>query len=257
MESGYLYVASGEKYLKEAERSASSLREHTVKHPIALITDQLFQSSSFDHILKTDLPDPSLNPKNGYLVKMVGMLQSPFSKTLFVDTDTFFCDACDELFDVLDYFDLMICHDYQEHTFAKPNGRELTGFNTYNTGVIAFRNTNQTESFLNQWIEIFKKKIDDYWSDQPAFMEALLFQELKTYSLQTIYNFRFNQFLPISQGKVKVLHGRHEDMRGIGKILNQSTNHRSWDPRDWRCRSWQDLPSARERLSKLLSKFGL
>jgi hypothetical protein len=250
---GYLFVATGDQYLREAEFSANSLLQHSPNLPIALITDQKsFQSDCFDQIIYIDFPNLEKNKKMAYATKILGMINSPYEKTIFIDTDTFFCDHTNELFDVLDYFDLMICHDYQEHTFALVNGTEMKGYHTYNTGVIAFKKSKIVGDFLESWLTIFNEKIDSYWSDQPAFMEALLYANIKTYSLQTIYNFRFNQYLPISNGKVKILHGRHPNMESIGTILNAHNHHRSWDPRDWKCRSWEDKPSLKESVRRLI-----
>lgn len=251
---GYLYVAKGKKYIQEAINSAKSLKNNAPHYPVCLITDEDISPNIFDQIINIRFTYDD-NPKYGYLTKIQGMLESPYKKTFFVDTDTYFLENCDELFEINKYFDLMICHDYQENSYALVNGNELRGYHTYNTGVIVFDKNSKVIEFLQNWANIFIGKMDQYWSDQPAFMEALLYSDIKTYSLQTLYNFRFNQFLPISHKKVKILHGRHSDLEGIGKLINNSTEHRSWDPRKWTVHSWFNKKTFRERIYALKTQI--
>src|SRR5690606_25948890 len=159
-----------------------------------------------------------------------------FEKTIFIDTDTYFCDNCDELFNILEYFDFLICHDYMEVTYALVNNTPLEGYRSYNSGVIAFKKSFVSQSFIEDWKKRFTS--NSYIGDQPAFMESMLYSNAKIYSLQTNYNFRFNQFLTVPNGKVKILHGRHKNMAEIGKIINSRMDHRVWDPIAWTCRGW-------------------
>jgi hypothetical protein len=145
----------------------------------------------FSLVLVRPINDNIQEVRMGYLSKIKGILETPYEQTIFIDTDTFFCDTCDELFRVIYFFIVLIYHDYQETSFAQIDGSDLKGLNTYNTGVIVYNSSDRVMSFLNDWATIFKDGMDDYWSDQPAFMKALLYHPINTYSLQTIYNFRF------------------------------------------------------------------
>lgn len=257
MKRGYIYTAFGEKYLKEATDSALSLKSCSPSYPIALVTnDQNFNHSVFDEIIVEKIPFDRYTEKIGFLSKIYFLSKSPYDYTLFVDTDTYHCDNSDELFELLDFFDLLISHDYNESSFATLNDYNLSGYRTYNTGVIGYRSNPAVKKFLEKWLSCFILKLKEYWSDQPAFMEALLSSDIKTYSLQTIYNFRFNQFKTISNGYVKVLHGRSDDFQSIASILNQSNEHRSWDPVAWKCRSWSKinlLISIKLKVKKLIT----
>jgi hypothetical protein len=248
LDQGYLYVASGEKYVLEAERSAISLLSHNSQAQICLVTSQNYEGEVFSNVKFLEFSVDGDLRQAGFLFKILGIMESPFNRTIFLDTDTFLCDSCDELFDLLSYFDLLICHDYQEDTYALLDDRPIRGYNTYNSGVIAYSKNRSIMAFFKSWLETYQFNRDKYWGDQPAFMKALLQADIKTYSLQTIYNFRINQFLTISHGNVKILHGRHSDLVGIERIINESTDHRSWDPRAWRCRSWSAKKSFSERI---------
>ncbi len=257
MKKGYIYTAFGEKYLKESVDSALSLKKCNPSYPIALITnDPNFNHSVFDEIIVEKLPFDRNAEKIGFRSKIYFLSKSPYDYTLFVDTDTYHCDNSDELFELLDFFDILISHGYNESSFATLDNYKLSGYRTYNTGVIGFRNNPAVKTFLKKWLSCFTIKIKEYWSDQPAFMEALLLSDLKTYSLQTIYNFRFSQFKTISNGYVKIIHGRSNDFPAIASKLNQSSNHRCWDPVAWKCRSWNDknlLISTKLKTKKLIT----
>lgn len=236
---GYLYVATGNTFIEEAERSAQSLLKLQPGAEICLVCDQPYAGNIFHNVVQHRLVCQEGHKKYGYLYKISGLLQSPFDKTLYIDTDTYFTDNCAELFTLLNYFDLMICHDYMETSFAIVDNQQIDGYHTYNTGVIPFNASKNINSFIENWFTIFERKIDEYWSDQPAFMEALLTSKIKSYSLQTNYNFRFKQFLTVSTGKVKILHGRHPDIELLANKLNHELNHRAWDPKMWTLRSWK------------------
>ena len=238
MSTGFLYVAVGDDYFHEAEKSARSLRIVSPQAQICLVTNSNLKSEFFDIILPIE--EVNFDGKRGYISKAYGMKVTPYQKTVFVDTDTFFAGSADELFKILDYFDLAIAHDYMEDSLAIVNEGPLDGFRTYNTGVLVFNKSESFQVFLDSWINCYLRQIDVYWSDQPALMEALLYTQLKTYSLQTNYNFRFNQFLTIPNGKVKILHGRHKSPLEIANILNVSEEHRSWDPKLWSLHGWKE-----------------
>ena len=54
-------------------------------------------------------------PHGGYIIKTIGMLLTPYEKTIFLDTDVFFCEKPDPLFTVLDRFDASATDDVFRH----------------------------------------------------------------------------------------------------------------------------------------------
>ncbi len=251
---GYLYTASGQKYVDEAKKALRSLKEVHPDAIAALLIDSdtpIPELHNFDIIKQIEVPQSGNKKIASHSIKLLGMLHTPFEKTFFLDTDTYMCENCQELFEVLDWFDLLICHDYHETRWPLLDNKELIGCNPYNSGVVVYKKNTVTESFIQDWYDRFISNYDIYQGDQPAFMEALLHHLIKVYSLQTIYNFRFNQFLTISYGKVKILHGRHLNLEQIASRLNESEKHRCWNPRKWRCQSWYDSSTYKERLYNL------
>jgi len=103
---GVVYIATGQKFVDEALISARSVRRRMGDIPIALFTD-------LSH-LQQNPPDPvnmvylMHNVRKSCLDKMYPLLDTPFEKTLFLDTDTYVCDRIDEVFDILDHYDIAI-----------------------------------------------------------------------------------------------------------------------------------------------------
>eukprot|EP01088_Endostelium_zonatum_P008194 TRINITY_DN2084_c0_g1_i1.p1 TRINITY_DN2084_c0_g1~~TRINITY_DN2084_c0_g1_i1.p1 ORF type:complete len:502 (-),score=82.57 TRINITY_DN2084_c0_g1_i1:49-1554(-) len=54
-------------------------------------------------------------PHGGYIIKTIGMLLTPYEKTIFLDTDIYFCEKPDPIFTVLDRFDAAAADDVFRH----------------------------------------------------------------------------------------------------------------------------------------------
>lgn len=244
MKSGYLYIATGEKFIAEAAFSAESLRRRNKKCHITLITDENISNNVFDTVLefKPDV-DKSLNRRQlSRLYKINGMLHTPYERTVFIDTDTFFCDDCSELFDLLDIYDIMVCHDFYEGNLVQLNNKTFQAFPGLNTGVIAYRKNEIVDQLFYKWLDLYKTGVDRYSGDQPAFMDALLYVSTKLLVLHSIYNFRFRQNLGIPQNKiVKIIHGRLSlnDFYILEQKLNtEDKRQRAWVSKEYKCFSW-------------------
>lgn len=226
---GYLYVAIGEKYLKECVVSVDSLRKHDSTAHVTLITDRDdFSCDLFDAIIlkKESIEQP-------YMYKIQGIIATPYTHTLFVDTDTYFCDNCRELFDLLSYYDCCItpCPNDNSDVFDDI-GQLIKGYYPYNTGVIAYQNNARMQTFLKKWEKAYSQHFSSYIHDQPPFMEALLSCDVKIYVLSTIYNAR-TPYPSMFIGKpVKIIHGRHKNYERIQHLLNKHHPYsRVWFPR--------------------------
>ncbi len=230
MTEGFLYVATGQKYIQEAINSAESLKRHAKSAKIALVTNKAFFSDIFDEIIVIDRESP-IDWKTGLAFKVEGLLCSPFEKTFFLDTDTYFTDDVQELFRILDFFDMLICHASNDISKIKIEEKKLEGLSPYNTGVIVFKNSKKVESLFRHWKDLFTTNSAKYSSDQPAFMEALLYHDIKIYVLSYVYNFRFTSFITVPPLKVKLLHGRSSNYNRLDQIINKHPhNHRTWSP---------------------------
>jgi lipopolysaccharide biosynthesis glycosyltransferase len=223
MEKGILYVATGAKYLAEARVSARSVK---LLHPslsICLVTDQHIQpDEDFDLVQ----PAPSFNKEVSekflardsvaYYRKISPLLDSPFEKTIFLDSDTFVGAPLDDLFTLLDSFDLLVTpahvvYDYRFEKEEEPFSGIPAAFGQFNTGLLAFRRSAASKSFLNQWLENYRTHTARFTvNDQPAF-RLTLFQGVASFHvLPTHYNIiSWVPFIVPAGGQIVMLHGRN------------------------------------------------
>lgn len=242
--NGYVYIATGEKYIQEAEVSAKSLKGISPSSHVTLITDQEHSSLNFDNIEFLALAEGNgLSWKQGLISKIVGCAESPYLKTIFVDTDTYFTHDVSALFGILDYYDVLVGHDYYDKSEITVDSRMLNGYFPYNTGVIAFRKSEEVNNFLNDWKRVYLENFKEFWSDQPAFMRALINNKVRVYAFDATYNFRFLNNVGFPDGeKVKVIHGRcsEKEFREIEKIVNKDCSQRVWVANRKKCYSWNE-----------------
>lgn len=200
---GILYVATGEKFRKEAERSIQTLERNEINIPVALAADEEIDSKFVDYFIKIE------NPDRDYLDKIRYISKSPFEKTLFLDTDTFIYDNLDGVFQLLDEFELAIAHSPGRTSISLEDVPE--SFPEMNTGVILFRNSERIDNLLGKWEEIYQRRKTELPHDQAAFRKALYMSDVSYSTLTPEYNCRFGFPTSVS-GEVKVFHGRDSGM---------------------------------------------
>lgn len=207
---GILYISTGTKYNLEAIRSAKSAKKHMPLIPIALFTDEQPNSRNallFDTINIIEKPNFSFFDKIKYIS------ETPFQKTIFVDTDTFFIDSVEELFLLLNKFDLAYCHAPWRICPGENNKMQNIPdcFPEANTGVLAY---NKKESFfmlIDKWKKTYIEQTESPTPpthDQPAFRKALYLSQIYSYVLPPEYNLRTS--MPMFKGgglNAKILHG--------------------------------------------------
>lgn len=231
IERGYLYIAIGKKYVREAQLSARSLKQHDSNAHTTLITDQCLEILEFDviEIVPNDFGE-NIDYKSGILYKVNGLLHSPYQKTFFADTDTYFLDSCTELFDLLEYYDLLIAPDASDRSRIMVNNSLVEGYIPYNTGIMVFKNSKSITNLFSRWLALYHDKINIYQQDQPAFIEALLSNPVYLYALHSIYNFRLPCHVAVPNGFVKILHGRSNAFELLNLEINRTERNRAWDP---------------------------
>lgn len=228
---GYLYIATGDSFVEEAGRSVASLRRVHPEAHATLVTDAPTDVPGFDQISVVGVETEHDSVwKKGTLFKVRALQASPYDHTFFVDTDTYFCDRCDELFDLLRYYDLLICHAPGDVAPVYGSGKLLEGYHPYNTGVMVYRRSAAMHDLFERWHDAYLSRIDLYPHDQPAFMEALLDADVKLYVLQPNYNFRTPYLVSFVARPVKIIHGRPRDYERLARTLNERIEHRTWVP---------------------------
>jgi len=223
---GFLYVAVGPDHRKEVARSIESLRAHGNEEPIAIFTDQ--------HI---DHPPGSMikiiqSSGSGKLDRITQLSETPFQRTIFLDTDTIVVDKVSELFDLTNRFDVAVAHEhgYRGH----PEERVSEAFFELNTGVIVYRWSTAVNDFISNWLVRYRKGLalrptdSRFAMDQVAFRYCLWMSDLKLYVLTPEYNYR-SIFPGFARDRVKIFHGRHRDFEAVMNAVNSRTGARVFE----------------------------
>lgn len=224
MERGILYIATGEDYIQEAEYSAASVREHMPEIPIALATDhKSIDSDMFDITISLD------ELYEDYGAGTIPADLSPFEKTLRLDTDTYLCDSVDEVFDILDKFDVTL-------TFS-PAQRYVPGvpepWVEYNGGVIGYSSTEEAKAFLKRWNESYEEwRVEhNQPNNQPSLTKSLYECDVRFFTLPKEYNCRVPRFGYLAND-AKIVHGRHNNTKisEMAKYINSKDSRRVISP---------------------------
>ena len=214
---GFLYTATGPEYISEAIASAQSFKRQMPDTPIALFTDDTSAGSNtcFDQCVA--IPAPAYGPSD----KFYALRNSPYAKSVFVDTDTWCLGQCAELFRILDRFELAAAHAPVRAMNFVPKGVPRC-FPELNTGVIAFQKCSHVKDMFEQWEQIYldfkeRKSIN---RDQLSFRRALYFSEVNLTILPPEYNLRplFSYFVG-GMAPVKIIHARGGDLKRALKMI--------------------------------------
>jgi hypothetical protein len=224
---GFVYIATGLKYLKEAELSANSFKENMPDIPIAVLTDNEIAAKEnfvFDLVVQLE------NCEYSYIDKILALKESPWEKTVFLDTDTYNLNPCYEIFELLDKFDLAVAHAPVRDSWRKSQVCPIS-FPELNTGVIAYNKSSLFYDLVDSWYATYEnqKKNKNVPHDQPAFREALYHSQLRFTILTSEYNLRPNFSYFIGGGVlVKIIHCRGH---GLTKAIETLTAHTQESPK--------------------------
>ena len=146
-EQGLLYVAKGEKYIQEAAKSARSAKEAMNDISITIIADKETDHTVFDNLIvrKELVGDPS--------EASLYFDESPYDKTIYLDTDTHILDDIKEIFDILDNFDIAAAHSPGRYTKANPEYyfEEIPEpLPDFNRGVVGYKKSTEVDDFLEK-----------------------------------------------------------------------------------------------------------
>lgn len=264
MNDGIFYIASGKKYYQQAVISARSAREVMPNVKTAIVTDQKKQSTDFNHVIF----EPNMH--NSFKDKPEYMTESPFNRTLFVDTDTFFCKVIIEMWELLNHYDIAATHSvYRRYDQPLP-----VPVPEYSSGVILFKNSDVVEDFLIDWKEYFgelnEAEAEAGIVDQPSFRYALFQHEVveenvKFLTLARAYNVILDGNMGYLKGPAKILHGSYtqEEFDELSRKINHHTDTPMDDKRVYHPQRWPlngikiqaKSPDSDSRTSVLLHKL--
>ena len=212
MNRGLLYLAKGEPFVTEAERSAQQTATVMPEYPIAIVTDREPDTDCFD----TVIIDKSSFQKRD---KPRALQQTPYRQTIYLDTDTYLADSVDGLFDILDAFELGVRRDQgQSHV---PESSQLPrSFPQFNSGVIAYQSTGGVMDMLEDW-ERRCRPTDKF--DQRSLRPALYRSEVRFTPLPNRYNCQYH-WKNVVDGPVKIFHGPLVDRAAKSIDLHEATS---------------------------------
>ncbi len=220
MSRGYVYVATGRNFVKEAIISYQSLKRLKNTFPVILYTDKQninFAKSVFDQVLLIE------KPQYNFIDKIEPLITTPFDRSIFIDTDTYFASDISGLFNLLDAYEFMACFAPGREQMDY-GGKIPSYFPEFNTGLIGFKKCELTLSVLTNWKSIYSRQLKQKKPphDQPAFREALFNSKATIFCLPSEYNFRIEHpNIKWGNSTVKVIHGRHDDFQSLEALLNK------------------------------------
>lgn len=229
--TGVYYIATGEEFVSEAELSAKSVRDSMPDIPIAIATDRK-PDFDFDEVVKIE------DPAYGFADQIHNLHRSPFDRTLHLDSDIYMYSNVEELFSLLDQFDLAAAHNH-DRKFQLPALPK--SFPEYNTGVLVYENDSKFREFTRMWADnYYDLATEDRPQNQPSFRKTLYESDLRIATLTPEYNCMI-RYPGHVRNKVKIFHSRLIDIPSPGasylyniytvaEQLNEYDGHRIYKP---------------------------
>jgi len=250
-ENGFLYIATGRRFLDEAIKSVASLRSKMPGVSTCCFTDDVDRASKyFDRIYEIS------EPYRNFFEKIPPLKLSPYENTIFVDTDTYFTNDMSDVFELLCRFEIAVVSD---PFFCGPSGIPQC-FSHLNTGLIAFKRSDRVKEFFDDWFRDYRNEYErsrdkKRCHDQMSFQRALYNSDLRLYILPPEYNLRMTcpQLVRI-WAPVKMIHARHKDIKALGETLNSSGECRVIWP-NWSHFTRSRMHFVSKRSNTLLSFF--
>jgi hypothetical protein len=227
--TGVLYAATGEKYRKECIRSLKSLAKNLPGMLVTVFTDEPMDFVNIDRDKVTIRP--LLNPQRGFIDKISALMESPYQRTLFLDTDTIVLSEIKDLIRLGDYFDMAVVSDTY---LAGHHPLIPRSFPEFNTGVILFNKTPEVISMMTAWKQTFISQMrseNPPKHDQPSFRESLFFSPVRLVTLSNEWNFHAQHPKILNAGSsVKILHTRRCDDELSSAVFETAGHSRIFIP---------------------------
>jgi hypothetical protein len=209
---GVLYIATSEKYRREAVKSVRKLKQET-DIPVTLVTNKKVEAEEFDHIIIDE------SAQQSFLDKPRNLMKSPYEETLFLDTDVYVLGEIEPLFDLLTEFELAVSVDHHEGKLVDTDNSDFPevpmAFPEFNTGVLAYKTSDSVEKFMSTWISKFNTEQP---GNQISFRAALWESNIEFAPISK----RFNALSGVSvYGSIQLFH----DNSRVSSILSDE----EWD----------------------------
>lgn len=234
------WILSGERYIEEARQSAATLRAHMPNLARILYTPDsgVRCGGEFDEVraLPARQHDIWYLDSTHYFAWVLDDNEQD-AHLLWLDSDTYTVAPFNDLFELLDRFDLAGAHAPGRVTTNTVRPIPAS-FPEINIGVLAMRNNAAMHYFARMWYRYYSTSPNVYGNnDQGSFRESLwrfvddvtLLDNFNFYVVPPEFNCRlFGAFL---KGRVRILHGRHPDMPRLAQECNAELGMRLWQPK--------------------------
>jgi len=166
--------------------------------------------------------------------KVANMQFSPYQLTMFLDTDTYMCAEINEVFGLLDYYDICMAPEVGR-PYWKDLPADLFELKECNTGVILFRNIPRVKELFSNWQKIYTERQAIDYHDQTSMAIALAQTKVRFGLLPSEYNLRADHCQVLFR-KVRIIHARCRSYAKIAKRLNHPVDvGRNWIPSARKC----------------------
>lgn len=224
----FVYVATREGYVREAVHSGETLRRHHPEIPIYLLTDcPPADAGPFTAVLR-----PRGLIEHSPIDKLLAY-EAPHERVVFLDSDTHVLGDLTSIFAVLDTFDLALLQEVSRGWDYELPGVPLA-FPEFNTGVVAFRKSDQMQKFFADWRSNFAGfhetlvKRGTPFADQPSLRYTVFHSKLRVATLPSEYHF-LGDFPNYIMWKALIIHGRGNYER-IAAQVNEQMGYRAYLP---------------------------
>lgn len=185
MTTGVIYVATGADYVDLACQSCQSLLDTNPGIQADLFTEDTSRSGLevFDRVHAV--------PRVHARAKLDCLALSRFDTTLFLDADTLVVRQLGDIWQLSDRFALSMAHDVRRASALIREGLAIDtpyAFPQLNSGVILYRNDDQTRAFFAKWAALYRD--NDARRDQPTLKDMLWQSDIRFYVLPPEFNFR-------------------------------------------------------------------
>jgi len=227
--AGVLYLASGEKFVSKAVKSARSLKKFHPDVPITIYTDLIDPGDVFDQVVPLD--NPFTDPGDSILSEQ----HFPYDLNLYLDADTYVCGSISSIFGRLERSEILAAQNvarawWNQEIYTELETAPPESFPEYNSGVVAYRDTASVRRLFEEWNQTYDELGGGL--NQPAFRCALYEADIRLGTLPPEYNFMTHS-VGFASGEVRIVHQgpSNVDLQEFANRINQRTDRRvtTWD----------------------------
>jgi len=228
-----VFVATGRRFVEEAEQAASRVRKTNPYLKICLVSDVPdYQPVFWDDLVLLG------NCQGGFRDKiMMGLC--PYRRFLYLDTDAHVFADLTDFWPMLDRFDFVGHQLFEGHDCPLPGIPDA--FPEFQGGVLGFQRTAKTNAFFELWLRYYdeyfrpdEKGVYKYYDvgDQKSLRVAVWKAGLAVGVIGPEYNFTPNH-LVFACANVRIVHGRApgNGIEHFEKRINAKLGNRAFIPR--------------------------